>query len=91
MSYSAKLPGTDFSTEKDYDQFIKTVGTRTDPTYLIITRQMAIYDWYFGLLPLDALDNLQVRLRDDKRWIIYKDTGEYVIFKSTDALIGAEK
>jgi hypothetical protein len=89
MIYAAKLTGTDFSSDKDYSQFIETVGTRTTPTYLIITRQMAIYDWYFGILPINALDNLQARLRTDKRWTIYKDTDDYVIFKSTTELIGA--
>ncbi len=89
MIYSAKLTGTDFSTAAEYSQFIKTAGSRTAPTYLIITRQMAIYDWYFGILPVNSLDNLQTRLRADPRWTVYKDTDEFVIFKSTPALIGA--
>ena len=90
MIYSAKLIGSDFSSAADYDKFIETAGERINPTYLIITRQMAIYDWYFGILPLDALDNLQKRLRNDPRWTVYKDTDEYVIFKSTPALVGAK-
>jgi hypothetical protein len=89
MIYAAKLVGTDFSTQAEYDQFIKLVQVRTAPTYLIITRQMAIYDWYFGILPLNALDNLEGQMRADKRWTVYKDTSEYVIFKTTPALIGA--
>ena len=89
MIYEAKLTGTDFSSDASYTKFITTVGTRTAPTYLIITRQMAIYDWYFGILPLNALDHLQARIRQDPRWTVYQDTKEYVIFKSKPSLIGA--
>jgi hypothetical protein len=88
MIFSAKLIGTDFSTEAEYARFIHTANTRTAPTYLIITRQMAIYDWYFGILPSSSLANLQARMRADPRWTVYKNTDEYVIFKSTPALIG---
>jgi hypothetical protein len=90
MVYEAKLTGTDFSTASSYDKLIRTAGTRRVPTYLIITRQMAIYDWYFGILPLDALTNLERRLRNDNRWTVYKSSNQYVIFKSTPALIGAK-
>lgn len=89
MIYSAKLTGTDFNTDASYSKFITTVGERTTPTYLIITRQMAIYDWYFGILPLNALDHLTARIRQDPRWTVYQDTNEYVIFKSKPSLIGA--
>jgi hypothetical protein len=90
MIYEAKLTGTDFSTAASYDKLVRTAGTRRAPTYLIITRQMAIYDWYFGILPLDSLTNLEHRLRQDNRWTVYKSTKQYVIFKSTPALIGAK-
>jgi hypothetical protein len=88
MIYAANLIGADFSTQEQYDTFMEKVGERTNgPTYLIITRQMAIYDWYFGILPIDSLDNLQLRMRADERWSIYEDTPDYVIF-TTDSTAG---
>jgi len=90
MIYEAKLIGNDFDTAASYEKLIRTAGDRTAPTYLIITNQMKIYDWYFGILPLHALDHLETRLREDDRWSVYKSTSEYVIFKSTPALTGAK-
>ncbi len=86
MIYSAKLTGTDFGTDAEYAKFIEAVGNRDAPTYLIITKQMAIYDWYFGILPQDALVNLQARMRVDPRWSIDRETADFVIFKSTAAM-----
>jgi len=90
MVYEAKLVGNDFDTAQAYEKLMRIAGGRTAPTYLIITNQMKIYDWYFGILPRHALDHLTERLRHDKRWTVYKSTSQYVIFKSTPALIGAK-
>ena len=91
MIYAAKLVGADFSTDAQYRTFDQTMAARTNgPTYLIITRQTTIYDWYFGILPLNSLENLQVRMRSDPRWSVYRDTAQYVIFKSTPALNGVK-
>jgi hypothetical protein len=90
MIYEAKLVGNDFDTAQSYDKLIHTASGRTAPTYLIITNQMKIYDWYFGILPRHALDHLETRLRKDHRWTVYKSTSQYVIFKSTPSLIGAK-
>jgi hypothetical protein len=58
-----------FATDADYDKLMKVVEGRTDaPTYLIFTNQMRIYCWYFGILPLDALPNLENRVKNDPRW-----------------------
>jgi hypothetical protein len=91
MIYAADLLGSNFGTDDEYNKFISTVGERTNgPTYLIITRQMSIYDWYFGILPIDSLDNLQARMRADSRWTVYADNSQLVIFKSTPAMVGAK-
>jgi len=91
MIYEAKLVGNDFDSASSYHKLIGIASGRTAPTYLIITNQMKIYDWYFGILPLHALDHLEARLRKDTvHWSVYKSTSEYVIFKSTPALIGAK-
>ena len=89
MIYEAKLVGNDFDTAKAYDKLIRTASGRTAPTYLIITNQMKIYDWYFGILPRHALDHLEAWLRKDPRWTVYRSTTQYVIFKSKPSLIGA--
>jgi hypothetical protein len=89
MIYAADLVHSDFSTDDEYNKFISTIAARRNgPTYLIITRQMSIYDWYFGILPIDALDNLQVRMRADPRWSIYEDNSQLVIFKTNSTLTG---
>jgi len=90
MIYEAKLVGNDFDTPQSYDKLIHTASGRAAPTYLIITNQMKIYDWYFGILPRHALDHLEARLRQDRRWTVYKSTSQYVIFKSQPSLIGAK-
>jgi hypothetical protein len=83
MIYEAKLTGVDFASQAAYDKLIETVEQRTAPTYLIITRQMAVYDWYFGILPLQSLTNLADRMLADPRWSVYARSSEYVIFKTT--------
>jgi hypothetical protein len=65
----AKLQGSHFASDADYNKFLTEVGYRTDaPTYLIFTDQMSLYAWYFGVLPADALPNLKNRIRNDPRW-----------------------
>ncbi|MDQ1723425.1 MAG: hypothetical protein QOG52_453, partial [Frankiaceae bacterium] len=62
MVYAAKLVGSHFDTDADYQTFMNTVAGRDGgPTYLIISRQMEIYDTYFGILPPGALQNLRAR------------------------------
>ena len=88
MIYEAKLVGNDFDTASSYHKLIKIASGRTAPTYLIITNQMKIYDWYFGILPLHALDHLEVRLRNDtSHWSVYKSTGHAVEDESAVRLV----
>ena len=69
MIFAAKLVGSHFDTDEDYDKFMEAARGRADATtYLILTEQTRMYAWYFGILPLDALPNLKARLRNDPRW-----------------------
>jgi hypothetical protein len=80
MIFAAKLVGSHFDTDKDYAAFDDAVNTRMDaPTYLIITEQMRLYAWYFGILPLDALPNLEKRVAKDPQWeAVYNANGLFV-------------
>ena len=89
MIFSSRLIGSHFATADEYKTLVEVAGERTAPTYLIVTRQMQLYDFYFGILPFDALPNLERWLRADNRWTVYKEAPDYVIYKSTPALIGA--
>ena len=81
MIYAAGLTGAHFDTQDDYDTFTRTIAARTGgPTYLVISRQMKVYDWYFGILPLDALDNLQARMTDDPNWEVVYSTDAFTVF-----------
>lgn len=84
MVYAAKLIGSDFTADADYQTFNEVVAGRTGgPTFLIISDQMEIYDWYFGLLPEGALDNLADRMRRDPAWAQIYTTDSFVVFRST--------
>jgi hypothetical protein len=42
---------------------------------------MRLYCWYFGILPLDALPNLENRVKNDPRWkAMYSGPGITVYF-----------
>ncbi|WP_319453690.1 MULTISPECIES: hypothetical protein [unclassified Mycobacterium] len=77
MIFAANLVGSHFDSDRDYQKFIETIGSRYDAsTYLVFTEQMRLYAWYFGILPLDALPNLKKRIHDDPRWVqVYDDQG----------------
>jgi hypothetical protein len=69
MIFAADLVGSHFDTDADYQKFLEAASNRTDATtYLIITEQTRMYAWYFGILPWDALPNLQRHLANDPRW-----------------------
>ena len=83
MVYAAKLVGSHFDNEKDYDAFIHLIADRKGgPTYLIISRQMEIYDTYFGILPPDALQNLRDRMLKDPRWTVVFNSTEFIVFET---------
>ncbi|MDQ1725109.1 MAG: hypothetical protein QOG52_2137, partial [Frankiaceae bacterium] len=63
--------------------FMNTVAGRDGgPTYLIISRQMEIYDTYFGILPPGALQNLRARVEKDPQWQVVFSSTEFVVFLS---------
>ncbi|MGH8891129.1 MAG: hypothetical protein ACRDV3_15380 [Acidothermaceae bacterium] len=89
MVYAAKLVGSHFNNEKDYDAFIHLIADRKGgPTYLIISRQMEIYDTYFGILPPDALPNLRDRMLKDPRWTVVFNSPEFIVFETAPAATG---
>ncbi|MBS1691341.1 MAG: hypothetical protein JST91_03875 [Actinobacteria bacterium] len=82
MINAAYLAGRHFDTDEDYAVFIKALESRPDAsTYLIITDQMRVYSWYFGILPWDALPNLKERLkRDTVNWEPFYDGQGITVF-----------
>ncbi|SDI77935.1 hypothetical protein SAMN05444157_0119 [Frankineae bacterium MT45] len=81
--YATSLVGSHFSSDKDYAKVNALVAARGDvPTYFIITKQMQFYDWYFGILPYDALPNLETRMKSDPKWSTYYESGSVIVFKS---------
>lgn len=77
MIFNAKLVGSHFDTDADYEKLREALATRKDAsTYLVFTEQMRLYAWYFGILPLDAFTNLRDRLDHDPDWeLIYNANG----------------
>jgi hypothetical protein len=82
MIYAASLVNKHFDTDADYAQFVEALDSRSDAsTYLIMTDQMQVYCWYFGILPWDALPNLKQRLYHDKeRWAPFYDGNGITVF-----------
>lgn len=82
MINATNLAGRHFNTQADYDQFVYALDSHPDAsTYLIITDQMQVYSWYFGILPWDALPNLKERLNQDtKRWAPFYDGQGITVF-----------
>lgn len=82
MINAAFLAGRHFDTDVDYDVFNQALASRPDAsTYLIITDQMRVYSWYFGILPWDALPNLKKRLQaDTERWEPFYDGQGITVF-----------
>ncbi|GGQ40423.1 hypothetical protein [Couchioplanes azureus] len=85
MIYSANLVGSNFDTEASYATFMKLIAGRTGGhNYLIISEQMRVYDWYFGILPPRALDNLEKRMRRDPRWTVVHDDHKVIVFRARE-------
>jgi hypothetical protein len=82
MILAEKLVNRHFDTDADYDEFVQALNSRTTAsTYLVMTDQMQVYCWYFGILPWDALPNLKARLYQDKeRWEPFYDGGGIAVF-----------
>jgi hypothetical protein len=82
MIYAANLATRHFDTDADYDQFVQALNSRPNAsTYLILTNQMQVYCWYFGILPWDALPNLKKRLYNDRaRWEPFYDGQGITVF-----------
>jgi hypothetical protein len=71
-----------FDTDADYDKFRRTVAVRTDAsTYLLFTEQARLYCWYFGIMPLDALPNLENRMKNDPQWELVYDRKGITIYR----------
>lgn len=76
------LLGSHFDNDKDYHEFTEAIESRFDaPTYLVITPQMSLDAWYYGLLPLDALPNLERRLAADPNWENISTPGGYTLYR----------
>ncbi|MEV6597207.1 hypothetical protein AB0M36_10135 [Actinoplanes sp. NPDC051346] len=85
MIYSANLVGSNFDTEASYATFMKLIAGRTGGrNYLIISEQMRVYDWYFGILPPRALDNLEKRMRRDPRWTVVHQDEKVIVFRAQE-------
>ncbi|PXX03206.1 hypothetical protein [Mycolicibacterium moriokaense] len=82
MIQAAFLAGRHFNTDEDYRQFVAALNSRPDAsTYLIMTEQMQVYAWYYGVLPWDALPNLKEYLkRDTDRWQPFYDGQGITVF-----------
>jgi hypothetical protein len=82
MIYAANLVTRNFDNDYDYKQFVLALNSRPNAsTYLILTDQMQVYCWYFGILPWDALPNLKKRLYADKeRWQPFFDGSGITVF-----------
>jgi hypothetical protein len=82
MIYAASLVNRHFDTDEDYRKMVDALNTRSDAsTYLIMTDQMQVYCWYFGVLPWDALPNLKKRLYSDpQRWEPFYDGNGIAVF-----------
>ena len=82
MINAANLAGRHFISQTDYEEFVYALNSRPDAsTYLIITDQMRVYSWYFGILPWDALPNLKEWLkRDTERWQPFFDGEGITVF-----------
>lgn len=82
MIQATFLSGRHFDNDEDYAEVIKALNSRAHAsTYLIITDQMRLYSWYFGILPWDALPNLKERLKNDtKHWEPFYDGQGITVF-----------
>jgi hypothetical protein len=82
MIYAANLVTRSFDTDADYQQFVNALNSRPNAsTYLILTDQMQVYCWYFGILPWEALPNLKKRLYEDReRWEPFYDGSGVTVF-----------
>jgi hypothetical protein len=82
MIYAANLATRHFDNDWDYRQFVQALNSRPNAsTYLILTDQMQVYCWYFGILPWDALPNLKKRLYADReRWEPFFDGSGITVF-----------
>jgi hypothetical protein len=82
MIYAVNLIGSHFDTDEDYRKFLSALSWRNDATtYLIITDQMRLYAWYFGILPWDALPNLKARMfADTDHWQPFYDGQGITVF-----------
>lgn len=93
MIQATFLAGRHFDTDEDYAEVVKALESRPHAsTYLIMTDQMRVYSWYFGILPWDALPNLKERLMSDpQRWQPFYDGQGITVFVhkvDTDKLNG---
>jgi hypothetical protein len=76
------LIGSKFDSGDDYPRLIKMIAERTDAsTYLVLNTQMSWYTYYFGVLPLDAIDNLREQARNDPFWKVVYDDADVSVFR----------
>jgi hypothetical protein len=86
LVYVAKLVGSHFNTDVDYARFMDAVALHgATPTLLVVTQQMRVYDWYFGILPYDAIPNLEARINKDGRWKPYLLTPNVHVYEYLEA------
>jgi hypothetical protein len=82
MIQATELARLHFDTPQDYSRLTRRLAGRGDAsTYLIMTDQMRIYAWYYGILPWDAFPNLKKRLYNDPtRWEPFYDGQGITVF-----------
>lgn len=79
------LVGNHFNSDAEYDKIRFAVLRRTDAsTYLVLTDQMQVYSWYYGILPWDALPNLKERIKADPgTWSTFYEGNGISVFVHT--------
>jgi hypothetical protein len=82
MIQATELALLHFDTPQDYSMLTRRLAGRGDAsTYLIMTDQMRIYAWYYGILPWDAFPNLKKQLYNDPaRWQPFYDGQGITVF-----------
>ncbi|WP_197381318.1 hypothetical protein [Mycolicibacterium mengxianglii] len=65
-----------------YPRLTAMIGERPDAsTYLVLTDQMAWYAYYFGVLPLDAVDKVREQALADPFWKLVYDDGDVTVLR----------
>ncbi|WP_137725046.1 hypothetical protein [Prescottella subtropica] len=81
------LHGISFDNDADYAAFESAFVDRQRVTYFAMSDQMVFYNRYFGLLPAEALPNLETRIRADPEWLVVDEGDDYVVFEHRPTVV----